>query len=182
MSPHGHEQKKLAQQGLYDGIFTIWYTPEREKHFIYSKGFIPNILGFYSLENSKIENGRLKSLEGYNVGVVRSYANPKALMVSPVNIFIGNSDEENTRLLINRRLDAILIDKYVGQSLFYKNAEKGQKLRWLTPAVAKKNQYFAVSRSIKNAREIIDAFNQGLETLRKSGEYDKLVDKLARPQ
>ncbi|APS45553.1 ABC transporter substrate-binding protein [Piscirickettsia salmonis] len=170
--------KSLAQQGLYDAIFTMWYSPEREKHFIFSKGLMPNILGFYSLESSRVKKGGLASLEGYKIGVVRGYANPAKLMSSPLHLYIGNSDEENIRLLINKRLDVILIDKYVGQYLYYKNFKNKEKIRWLNPALVKKMQYLAAPRSSSRAREVITAFNQGLKKLRKSGEYDRLLEQL----
>lgn len=174
--------EKYAKLSLkFDGIYSIWYTDERTEWAYYSDPILPNSLGFFIHKDSQLSaywNMTYLKASAAKIGVVRGYLNPVELENADLNEVIANSDRLNIEALLRQRVDLIVIDKMVAESLIntYFSNQK-DNLIWLDPPLEYKMQYLAIAKNAPNAKEKIAAFNRGLTQIKIDGTYQKIMKK-----
>ncbi len=170
----------LAKEGRVDGMFPPWDKPERRGWGIFSDPIPPtNEIGLYKRRND------LLIFKAYArnilVGVVRGYANPKIFEDSGIGRHIVESDLQNLRILIKKRVDLIIIDKNQAKFLINKhikkeyNSEYCDNLVWISPAIRVNEQYLIISKKTSQARKKVADFNRGLKIITEQGKVDMIL-------
>ena len=156
--------------GSADGLVNIWRSEEREQWLHYSRPILTNDVGLIVQKARPLRYARLEELRAYRIGTVRGYANPVQFNEAKIPVFTSETDEINLRALASGRLDAVLIDRGVGRYLaLSKLAERADELTWLEPVIEAMPNYFVVPRDAPRSAELLDAFNRGLESMRRDG-------------
>ncbi|WP_028878857.1 substrate-binding periplasmic protein [Terasakiella pusilla] len=163
----------MVQHGKAHALCGCDYRAEREAEYIYS-----DMVGFHSQgvfipADSAIKSiHNLQELAGKTVGTVRGYALEKTLADIPdIKIAPANNGDQLLRQLVNKRVDAIYAYRDV---IFYhqKLNKETTDIRYFE--LKSLPYYVCFSRTIPDIRMIVDAFNQGIRTIRFNGTYGEI--------
>ncbi|NRA18243.1 MAG: transporter substrate-binding domain-containing protein [Oceanospirillaceae bacterium] len=165
-----------AKQGTYDGLFTAWYTKDREKWFVFSAPLYQNKIGFYKRKGEYIKFNSFEDLKSYKIGVVRGYIRPLGFKEANLQTIESATDRENLLLLTMGRIDLVLTDKTLGKYIIGTQlVGQAHKLEWIAPPIEVLNQYLMISKQAKDFQKILQAFNLGLKKLTETGEMNKIL-------
>lgn len=169
---------ELAQSGHYDGLLGAFYTEEREQYFVYTNPVVLNKVALFSKKDLEIEYKTLDQLSKYRIGIVRDYSYSEDFdMALYLDKFESPSPSKNINLLINDRVEIIAGSEPVtGHILKEEYASWVEEVevigylsqRWLHVLISKKNS---------DANYYIKKFNNGLNKIKMSGEYKKILEK-----
>jgi len=172
-----------SKSGKVDGMVGVWYSPERAEYFLYSEAIISNSIGFYKRKNEDIRYKDYADLkeQGYKLGSVRGYIQPKGLQESGIPIMFVNEDLQSFKILSKNRVDLIVVDKeysryILAQPEFQKYAKN---IEWMEPVLEEKQQHLIISKKAKNSKNKLEDFNKGLQILRETGIFTKILKKHA---
>lgn len=170
----------MVENGLADGFFTVYKTPEREVFAHYSKEvLIMQVISFFVKEDSLITfNGDLKKLRKYKIGVVRgvSYgekfdnAVKDKILTDIEDVTIG---EQNFYKLISSRIDIIVSNKFGAIHIIDRLNMRGE-IKELDPIVQTVPSYIAFSRK-KGLVSLRDKFDKTLRDMKNDGTYDEII-------
>ncbi|MDF1583008.1 MAG: transporter substrate-binding domain-containing protein [Methyloprofundus sp.] len=163
--------------GVFDATCAIWKTSEREQDLLFSAPYLKNKISFLKKKTLNINYHQLADLKGYIIGVLRGYAynneftQSRELMKAPENYLIQNLQKLNQDAIELTLDDELVINHALKQYL----PEQIDTFEFLSPPLAYKNLYFAVSKSNKGAQTIIDDFNAALKEMQQDGSYDQIL-------
>lgn len=167
-----------TSMGITDIIATAWYTPERNKTLHYSKPYFENTIRFVKRKGVNIPFNSFNDLQGLTVGVVNGYAYGETFNTAPGLIRIPKNNLIQNILLLQRgQLDLVIGDEWVIRSElteYFPSAIKDYE--FLGKPVDKRGVHIAVSRQLKNHKQIVTDFNKALDSMIKDGSYKKLID------
>ena len=168
-----------AQEGRYDGMFTLWHRPERDEWFVFSAPMMPNVTGFYKRTEAAISFESLEDLAAYRIGAVRGYVNPPEFEQAPyLRIEEADDDATNLRKLYAERVDLIMIDRVLARHLINTQyPEYRQHLEWLEPALIVDPQYLVISKLAPDYQTKLADFNAGLTSITADGTLEDLLAK-----
>jgi polar amino acid transport system substrate-binding protein len=163
---------KLGEQGKVDGLIGVWRSPERELSFIYSEPVVSNRIVLCRYGSSGPDKfTSFEALRPFTIGVVRGYADPPGLAAAGVRTEAVTHDLQNLRKLVAGHVDLALIDSRVGEYLANRHlGPAAVNINCLTPPVQEHPQFLVVSRGTADAAAIVEAFNEQMRRLRRSGE------------
>lgn len=166
-----------VRHGKFDVLIGAWKTQERQAYLHYSKPYLSNEIKFIKRKDDPFEFKGLPSLAGKVVGTVRGYGYGDAFEQS--QLFSREPATElvmNIRKLVIGRVDLALEDELVARSLLQSDAPQ------LIPqvefvATPLSSNELHVACGIKNPRHeaLIEAFNRGLDEIRKNGTFDQIM-------
>jgi len=170
--------KTMAESGDSDGMYTLWYTEEREKWFVFSNPIPPhNAIGFYKETDREITFETYQDLQPYIIGSVLGYAYSPEFMMAELRGSKLYTDEKLITKLVQGRVDLAIIDRLQGDYLFKtKFSATNNKFEFMEPPLEIRQQYLVISKKRKNAHKIINDFNHGLEEVINNGFYDEILD------
>lgn len=169
-----------AQLGNVDGILGAYYTEERSEYLMYSKPITDIAINFFALTDSDYDYD-------YDLATV------KELLLTKVSVLRGTSLSQkllDDGFLVEESVDNIaslnkLLHKRVGlvagttewilhdlHSNF--SAEQVGRIKILYPDYQVNSLNLTLSRSRKDAKDLINVFNKGLGRLKKSGRYHEI--------
>lgn len=123
------------------------------------------------------EDIRLGVVEGFYYGEeVMSFIEDPA---NDSRIVRALTDDENLANLINKKVDAIVIDELVGETLIWRY-EWNRAVRQIGVPIFSDGIHVIFSKA-SSTPELVASFNQSLEQLRKSGEYKRIVHEYLLP-
>jgi polar amino acid transport system substrate-binding protein len=156
-----------AQNGGWDAMMTLWYRPEREKFFLFSKPINTNELGFYSLKSNKYS---IDVLEGKLIGSLRGTSvNQKKLIAMGAIIQEASNEKINMRTLLRERIDLWLVDKTTGKCLLKKFIpDRISELEWIG-SIETTVQTVAFPKVNPNSKKLLEDFSAGFESLKRKG-------------
>jgi len=166
---------RAVQDGLnseqFDGYFPAFYLKEREKDCYFSGSLGNSIIGFASLSETRFDWETLKDLKKYKIGTVHEYANGEVFdaMVRQKQLLVDSapSDISNLRKLLAKRVEVIVIDKWVYKSLLISDHSLGpekQNIVFHPKELTQFSMHICFQRNAKGlAKQKI--FNAGLEKL-----------------
>jgi len=163
--------------GVFDATCAIWKTPEREQNLLFSTPYLKNKISFLKKKSLSINYLQLSDLKSFIIGVLRGYAyndeftQSRELMKIPENYLIQNLQKLNQDEIELTLGDELVINHALKQYL----PKQMDAFEFLTPALAYKDLYFAVSKSHKNAQTIVDDFNAALKEMQQDGSYDQII-------
>jgi ABC-type amino acid transport/signal transduction systems, periplasmic component/domain len=91
---------------------------------------------------------------------------------------IVTDDATNLKKLYKGRIDIAFIDKYVARYIMHrKHPHYIDELEFMYPAFIEKKMYICFTRKIEGMAKIAKDFNEGLKTLKVSGEMDEKYER-----
>jgi polar amino acid transport system substrate-binding protein len=162
------------------GVAGLYKTSERLRKFDYSgQIFVERLMVYFHTENP-IAFSRIGDLKGWRIGVIRgwSYGDDFDRLRQSGTLTVEEvaADDQNFQKLATKRLDAVLIVSEAGTAL----APGYANLRAAPEPLAVNPTYLAFAQSSKR-RDLLKRFDAALGEMRKSGEYQKIVqEELAR--
>ena len=170
-----------SKAGKVDGMVGVWHSPKRTEHFFYSDPIFPNKMGFYKRKGEEI---RYKDyidlkLQGYTLGSVRGYIQPRGLAESGISTFLVNENLQTFKILSRKRVDLIVVDKDYARYMLNQADLKqySENIEWMEPVLEERQQYLIISKKTENPHKKLSDFNKGLKMLRQSGEFKKIMQK-----
>ncbi len=167
-----------AKRGKFDGLYSVWYRPEREEWFVFSDPLPANELVFFKHKDNDISFGSYDDLKPYTIGVVRGYALPPGFEEAGLKTALANNDEQNLRKLYKRHLELMLVDKI--QATYIINTElpeAASELEWLDPPAHVDIQYLVISKKAPDYEALLADFNAGLAAMKADGTLDAILAK-----
>jgi len=170
--------KMMAEKGESDGMFTIWYSVERERLFIFSEPIPPhNAIGFFKRKDMDIIFSTLDDLKQYAIGSVLGYAYSPEFMNAGLRVSKFYNDESLITKLVQGRIDLAIIDRLQGRYLLKSNYQiQHDKFEFIEPPIEIRQQYLVISKKNKNAQKIINDFNLGLKQITNDGSLNRIFD------
>lgn len=168
-----------VQIGVFDATCAIWKTAEREQDLLFSEPYLGNKISFIKKKNLTVEYTHFTDLTGFIIGIVRKYAydeqftQSRALIKIPANHIIQNLHKLNQGAIDLTLGDQRAI-KYALQQYLPTHANS---FEFLTPPLAYKQLYLAVSKSNQTAQTIINDFNLAIKEMKQDGSYDQIVSR-----
>lgn len=160
-----------------DIIPHIWKTEKRLKDFVFSESFLTQEMKFIKKNSDKFEYDGLKSLTGKTVGTIRGYSYSeefsKATNFTKEEV---NTVSQNVGKMMLDRVDLTVDDEITTKILLKKeNPELLTKIAFCKNILSKNDVYIVCGKNNRNAKEIINAFNLGLKTIKENGTYNKIL-------
>lgn len=169
----------IAKTGEFDGYLPEYHSKELEKDFIFSDPFPGGPLGFFRRKGSNIHYSALRDLSPFVIGVVRGYVNTVEFdTASYLKKEEVSNDLLNFKKLLNKRVDLVVADKYVGHHIMNKYLQERQhEIEFISPPLEEKLLYLCISRKKKDAEKIVATFNDGLRNMQETGRLEEILRK-----
>lgn len=174
-----------AEDGVKNGKIDIlpptWMTTRRKKDFLFSDPYAVNRITFVKRADDPFEFKGLSSLAGKKIGIVRGYGytdgflNAKTFVREEANDFIVNVKKLTHA---SKRIDLTLEDEIVARvKMANYDPEYLRKTRFTRDALSENALYVASGLANPRHKEMIQAFNKGLATIRTDGTYKNILKK-----
>ncbi|WP_026960277.1 substrate-binding periplasmic protein [Aliagarivorans taiwanensis] len=171
-------QRALAttQAGVYHASSYWAYKEQRKLYFLHSEPLVYGGSVLISLKGEP-QYTDLDELSGKVVGAVRGYTYNEAFWLrgeqGEYKIELVNTDLQNFKKLLVGRIDALLIDYSVAQTLIYSqlSAEERAMLQVPRHFVMTASVHLLIGKQIESAQTLLQAFNHGLAIIKSNGEY-----------
>ncbi len=170
-----------ARNGLYDGSLGWARTPEREADLYYSAPVMSLRMVFCQRRGENYRWSKLADLAPYRLGVTRGnfYSSDFDALVSASTLLtdVANSDVENLRKLLARRIDLLPIDAEVGPFLIQTALSTEQSRQLICPPQAYWSAplHVVLTRQHPGNAALLRRFDARLASMRASGELEKLI-------
>lgn len=164
--------------GNTDGIFSAFKTPDRELYLSYGKEtLIPYVMVLVARSDSPFKNAQLSELSQAAVGRVNQQSYGPAFDQAVKQgrfkaVDTANSNELLAKMLLAKRFDMMVTDRYVGQALF-KNLGYQDLVRELEPPVSSLPSYLAFTKA-QDRSQLRDQFDRALKAMRADGTTAKI--------
>lgn len=183
-----------ARAGLSDGTAHWGKNPDRDKGFLISDNVMTEQWVFLYRDDRQFDWHTLNDLIGLRIGATKSYTyTPEFWRMQKsgtLTVDLAEDDISNLRKLVAGRVDVVPLDRNVACYLLdaHFTAEQAAHVRAHTKLLTPNfTTHLMMSRKLPASAARVAAFNRGLQILRKSGDYDKLLrhqpcrTKLAEP-
>ncbi len=156
-----------VKEGRIDGLLPVYKTTGREKNNYFSSPILSGPITIYKRKDQKIQYRSHKDLAQYTLGLVRGYKNTKEIDQSNnIRKSYTSNDLSNLKKLIKKRVDLVIIDKYVAEYLIkthlkqYKN-----KISLISPILGKKGLYAQFPKKYKRSKKLQLILNKGIKKI-----------------
>ncbi len=169
----------MAENGKFDGYFPAYWSEQREEKSIFTDVIISGPVVFLKMKDSNISYKSLMDLKAYRIGVVRGFVNTKKFdNATYLNKEAVTTNLQNIKKLTSKRLDLIVIDKFVGFYLIDKYVpHMSKQVVSLHPPLENNKLYICMSKKSNNIDEKLRAFNKGLQEIKENGSFNKILKK-----
>lgn len=175
----------LVEAGLADAIFTIKPTPQREERMIFPREAIltQDFVFFVRKDSPYRFNGDLQSLATARIGVVLNTSYSKRFDTAAAQgaffrIEAASSYELNFRMLLARRVDAVICSRLVGWR--YLEGMSGAEQAMVSgPPVETTVSYLAFSRK-PGAEQLAATFDQVVAKMKADGLFAAIMKAYAK--
>jgi len=168
---------KDVERGKFDAGFPAYYSKERDEKYGLSHMIAKGPLVFATNKNTNIKYSTLKDLKDYKIGIVRGYVNSDAFDNAQfLNKMVGNSDEQNLKRLLKKRLDIVVVDQFT--AVHFMNTilqNNSQLIEFLSPPLDEKELFVAFSKKNDNYKQLLEDFNHGLELITTDGTIQSIM-------
>lgn len=165
----------------YDAAFPYVHSAEREAEFLYSAPIYLAEQFIFSRSGDAIELSDLPAMSGRRLCHPLGWQVPEAIRQlieqgvlrrhSPLGL------QECARLLLLRRDDLFIADQHLGESALRSTGAESSAFHRSQAAFEHSTLHFIVSRQHPRAAELIERFDLGLEALKASGDYQRLIER-----
>jgi polar amino acid transport system substrate-binding protein len=154
-------------------------SKEREKDFYCSDPIKTEATVFFYLKSNPIPDWQtLADLKPYDIGATTGYTYTTAFWQAAKNkqlkVNIVPTDIQNMRKLMLGRLDTMLMGILSGKVMLKNNFPPHQVslVSWRPKPLVSLNSHLLFPKNHKQAKQLLQSFNQGLQTLKSQGKYD----------
>ena len=173
---------KEVEEGRSDIVMGAYHNQEREAKYIFSDPIYFLELGLIARPGLGINRyDTLRDLTPYSIGISRGFANSEEFDAADyLDKHVATYPNLNIRKLFRGRIDMAVMNF----DLFRYEAKKEgfciSDVEFMEPPLETHGLYLMASRNIADGNEIIQDFNRGLETIRKNGEFDRIVGRFRK--
>lgn len=172
---------RSVAEGRIDALYSAYYSKERANQYAITDNYGESALVFAALADSDIQFSQLADLSPYRIGTVRGYVNtPKFDQADYLHKEPVVSDALNVKKLVKRRVDLIVIDKFVAIQQVKTNptiAAQVRDIKFLTPVLESKGLHVMFSKKIEGYEQLVSDFNRGLAAIKNDGTYNDILYK-----
>lgn len=167
----------MAREGKYDGYLPEYSAESLKNDFLVSDPFPGGPLVLFKRKSDSITYTSLADLKPYKIGVVRDYVNTeefdKALFLQKE---LANNDTTNLRKLMGKRIDLVVMDKFVGIYLMKQDfPDHVEEIDILSQVLEEKSLHLCISKKSPDAETKMKAFNDGLKIIKDNGMVEALL-------
>jgi polar amino acid transport system substrate-binding protein len=176
--------EKMTKDGEVFAVFPKIVTKERKEIFDFSDILFhgANYFVYYNKNPrtlAPVKYEKIEDIRGYKVGIIFGFIFEKELSNAGIKFETAYEIENSIRKLAAGRIDFYLDEQaatyYVINRLFPNEADNFKKLPKMYGD--KRPNALLVSRKYPESGSILKKFNEGLELIKKSGEYDRIINK-----
>lgn len=177
---------KMLEGGNADAGFALFYTDERAKYALYAEAEPIHYSSFllFVKKGSEFQFNKISDLYNKKIGMQTSFSISdefdEAVKAKKINIHDAYSNENNIKLLLANRVEAIIGHEIV---TFYNASKLGvldQLVLLPVPVKEKRAAYLVLSKSsetFKDKPTLLDAINNAMREIKLDGTYQKILDK-----
>lgn len=166
------DARAALTNGEVDGLVGITDTQVRQVMYDFSDPYIMMMQRIFV----RSDNRYIHSLEDLNNAKIAvqsgDIANELLEMVQPLDIVYTENQEEAFNLLLDREVDAVIGNELTGQYIA-QQLHQDQAIKMVGESFAPAGYGIAVANG---NTELLQQFNQGLETIKKNGTYDQIYE------
>ena len=167
-----------TRMGEYHGTYPWSKTKEREGIFYYSEPLIKEKEVFFHLKSTNFDWDTLEDLKKYKVGVTNGYKDQDIYKKYGIKADVVSKEELNFKKMLAGRIDVYAASFFVGYNLINDlYPKKGNLFTNHKKPLTDDFFYFMVSKQHPSGKDIINKVNSGLNKLKDSGKYDKIIAK-----
>lgn len=174
---------QLSKSGEYDGTLAYAKTDEREKIYFYSEPIYTGKYVLFHLKKYPLKWNKYDDLKHVKIAATRGFGGMGQEFITAeetkvIKVDRLASDVQSFKMLLLGRVQAVASDLEVGYALVHKNFSKkefesiGHNERLIQNA----KYHLVMSKGLKKSEGLIKKFNAGLNTLKKSGRYTKILN------
>lgn len=168
---------RLAKTEQVAGCFNATITDENRSEYIWHKPPMfreeLSIFGAPNLGSKPLTQGDLR---GKSVAITNGYTYPTSFMQDPgIRKFQASSDDNLIQMLLNRRVDYILLNRTPGSMRINGSANARGQVVW-RGTLSADDFWVAFSQKHPRGQELANAFGKGLTRLQESGRYQRMLD------
>lgn len=173
---------KEVEEGQADVVMGAYHNKEREQSYIFSDPIYFLQLGLIARPGLGVSAYKtLHDLAPYSIGISRGFANSEEFDAADyLDKHVATFPNLNIRKLFRGRIDMAVMNF----DLFRYEAKKEgfciSKVEFMEPPLETHGLYLMASRQIGDGEKIIQDFNRGLDTIRKNGEFDRIVGRIRK--
>ena len=174
----GYDETK---NGNFAGTYPYFKSAEREKEMLYSDMMVKlQDRVFIKAGAKKFTYTDPAGFVGSSICIPIGWAQPAKLVdqIKSGQIKVQSPKDISTcvKLVESERVDFFVTEEANGKaSVLAAGVAPGSVVMSSAPALSENGLYFIASRNAPGRKDVVAAFNKGLEALRKSGAYDKIV-------
>lgn len=177
---------RQTQNGDYDATSWWVYNSERAAKFIYSDALVTTSAHFFYVKshNFDFDWKTLKDLDPYKVGVTRGYFYSKELTeyreANPNRFEMVNTDEQNIKRMLVKRIDLFPVDLVVGLELLRTRFGPNviHQVAYHPRPLRSKEGFMLFPKAKEGSEKVRRIFNAGLKSMKEDGTYDQMMDNL----
>ncbi len=175
-----------VEQGKVDGSLTWAKTTSKEKAVLFSEPVFWHNKVFFHLSQQPFNWHNIDSLKQLTIGATEQYtygyAFDLAAEKSELKVEYVSSDLLNLKKLLVGRIDIFPSDIHVGYQLIKQHfpAEKAALFTHHPQSVQQTYTHVIFSKNNQQrSKQLLAAFNRGLQKLKQSGAYQQIIDDAA---
>lgn len=165
------------EAGSFQGSPALWKTDERKKFLLFSEPILHNQLVLVGRKGADVSATSINDLKGKTVGLVEGYAYGEEIEnAKGVHFIKGKNDQANVLLLLEKKVDYILVDGLLVAYLRSYQADDAEKhLELGTTPLVTKALHFAIRKDIEDAEELMKNFNESILEMQVDGTYHRIL-------
>jgi len=170
-----------AENGLWDGTFLWFDTPERRKSFYISDPVIDVQYVFFHLKNYNFNWNNIEDIKGIDIGATIGYNYgeyfEKAEKSKIIRVQRVPKDEQNFLKLLNGRIQVLINELETGYDLIQNKFSPDQIKKFVhhSKPVKASSHHLLLCKKNKLNKNRIDIFNKGMKYLKKCGRFDQYI-------
>ena len=173
---------KEVEEGKADVVMGAYRNAEREQIYHFSDPIYFLELGLIARPGLGVSRyDELDDLKPYKIGVSREFANSEEFDAADyLDKDVATFPNLNIRKLFRGRIDMAVMNF----DLFRYEARKEgfciSDVEFMEPPLQTHGLHLMASRNIADGEQIMQDFNRGLDTIRKNGEFDRIVGRFRK--
>lgn len=174
----------MAEEGLADGTFPWNKVLDRERSFHFHRTpLLTDENVFFHPRSLAFDWNSLDDLKKYRVGATLGYRNERIYKDKGIAFDLAPSEELNFKKMAAGRIDVYETSKVVGYSTIARTltTDEAKLITHHPRPLERSNYYVLFSRKTAHGQRFSEKFESGLQRLKSSGAYDKLLAQDARP-
>lgn len=173
-----------AKEGKAAGTFPWFSTKERLADFVQSEPIFEIKEHAFAKPDSKLDFSKPAQLSGSTMCLPTGWAAPPALAELVASGKVKRAEARDAsfclRMVQSGRADYFVTDAYQGRESMKSAGIADDALQMSSAVLASRALYLMAPRSQAGSNELVESFNAGLRTIKKSGKYDQIVQRFIK--